>query len=273
MPDIQLNGTLTSTIDGKATAIAQRFYPIVEADLADITEQEFTEQLASETLAMRQFTTEEEVYAILRKLKPDKCPGIDGIPNRFLQAMGEPLVRALTKLVNLCWQLEYFPQQFRKARTIVLRKPNKDDYSTPGAWRPIALLSTLGKVIESLAARQLRDLAEQHHLLPNTQMGNRPHRSTETALELLVEQIHTIWGSTRHLASVLSLDISGAFDTVNHLRLLDNLRKKGVPLWFVRTVRSFLTDRTTTIMVDGEETTERQLLAGVPQGSPPLLIL
>ena len=77
------------------------------------------------------------------------------------------------------------------------------------------------------------------------------------------------------VASVLSLDITGAFDTVNHLRLLDNLRKKQVPLWFVRLVRSFLTDRKTTLVVDGVETAPRQLTAGVPQGSPlsPILFL
>ena len=77
------------------------------------------------------------------------------------------------------------------------------------------------------------------------------------------------------MASVLSLDISGAFDTVNHMRLLDNLRKKQVPLWFVRTIWSFLTDRETTIVVDGEETAPHQLLAGIPQGSPlsPILFL
>ena len=84
-------------------------------------------------------------------------------------------------------------------------------------------------------------------------MGNRTNRSTETALELLVEQIYTVWKAGNQVASVLSLDIAGAFDTVNHLRLLDNLWKKGVPLWFVRTVRSFLTDRTTTLLVDNEE--------------------
>jgi retron-type reverse transcriptase len=104
-------------------------------------------------------------------------------------------------------------------------------------------------------------------------MGNRTNRSTETALELLVEQIHTVWKTRNQVASVLSLDIARAFDTVNHLRLLDNLRKKGVPLWFIRTVRSFLTDRTTTLLVDNEETAPRQLNAGVPQGSPLSLIL
>jgi hypothetical protein len=106
-------------------------------------------------------------------------------------------------------------------------------------------------------------------------MGNRKNRSTEAALELLVEQIHTVWGSKKHVASVLSLDILGAFDTVNHVRLLDNLRKKQVPLWFVRTIRSFLIDRETTIVVDGEETAPRQLPVGVLQGSPlsPILFL
>jgi retron-type reverse transcriptase len=74
---------------------------------------------------------------------------------------------------------------------------------------------------------------------------------------------------------VLSLDIARAFDTVNHIRLLDNLRKKWIPLWFVQMVKSFLTERTTTLLVDGEESAPRQLAAGVPQGSPlsPILFL
>src|SRR3979411_218538 len=104
-------------------------------------------------------------------------------------------------------------------------------------------------------------------------MGNRTNRSTETALELLVDQIHTIWKTGNQVASILSLDIAGAFDTVNHLRLVDNLRKKRVPLWFVRTITSFLADWTTILVVDNEETAPRQLKAGVLQGSPLSLIL
>jgi len=88
-------------------------------------------------------------------------------------------------------------------------------------------------------------------------MGNRKSRSTDTALELLVEQIHTVWEAKDQVASVLSLDIVGAFDTVNHLRLLDNLRKKQIPQWFVQLVRSFLTDRKTTLVVDGIESEAR----------------
>jgi hypothetical protein len=136
------------------------------------------------------------VHTALKRTKPDKCPGADEIPNRFLQAMGEPLVQALTALINRCWAAEYFPKKFRMAYTIVLRKPSKPDkqrdYSDPGAWWPIALLSTLGKVMELVMAQRLSSLAEQHKLLPDNQMENRKNRSIETALELLIEQIHTI---------------------------------------------------------------------------------
>lgn len=114
--------------------------------------------------------------------------------------------------------------------TIVLCKPQKPDYTDLGAWRPIALLSTIGKVIEKVAARWLSGLGEREKLLPGTQMGNRRNRSTDTALDMLTEQIHTVWQEKYCVASVLSLDTAGAFNTINHLRLLDNLRKKQVPL-------------------------------------------
>jgi hypothetical protein len=123
----------------------------VDADLTDIIDHEFTGRAAIE-LHIPQIAEEWEVYTALKRTKPDKCLGTDEIVNRFLKAMGDPLVRALTALLNRCWAAEYFPKQFRAARTIVLCKPSKPDYSDTGAWRPIALLSTLGKIIESVMA-------------------------------------------------------------------------------------------------------------------------
>jgi retron-type reverse transcriptase len=106
-------------------------------------------------------------------------------------------------------------------------------------------------------------------------MGARVGRSTETALELLTRQVHTIWGSKRHVATLLSVDISGAFDTVNPFRLLDILRKKRLPLWIVRWVQAFITTRNTTLVIQGHETPSFPVEAGVPQGSPlsPILFL
>jgi hypothetical protein len=54
----------------------------------------------------------------------------------------------------------YLPARFRHARTIVLRKPGKASYETPGAWRPIALPNTIGKLIEAITAKRIQDVAE-----------------------------------------------------------------------------------------------------------------
>ena len=189
--------------------------------------------------------------------------------------MGEPMAKAIAALTEACWKLEHYPERFRQARTVVIRKPGKQSYEDPGAWRPIALLNTIGKIIEALTAARIKDAAEKGGLLPDTQIGARTARSTDTAVELLTEQIHTVWKSPRHVASLLSLDLSGAFDTIHPIRLLDILRKKGYPGWLVRWVRSFISDRTTTLVIQGQETERFNINFGVPQGSTlsPILFL
>lgn len=118
-------------------------------------------------------------------------------------------------------------------------------------------------------------MAEDSGLLPPGQMGNRTQRSTESALDLLTSQVRTIWGSKKHVATMLSLDIAGAFDTVNPVRLLHILRGKKIPFWLVRWVSSFLSDRTTTLVFGGSESPLFSTNKGVPQGSPlsPILFI
>jgi hypothetical protein len=273
MPHLQWSQGLAENTKTKAEALSERFYPESQANLADIEDHSLPD--SSVELAMSQDVDEDDIAFVLRNTKKNKAPGPDEIPNQALQALGPRFLQVMTCLTERCWQIGYYPRQLKAARTVVLRKLGKEDYSQPGSWRPIALLNTMGKIVEALAARRLSILAEQNGLLPPEQMGNRPGRSTETALQLLTEQIQTVWQSNEHVASVLSLDISGAFDTVDHQRLLQNMKEKGVPGWFCRWTRSFLQDRTTTLLIDGEETVSRRLPAGVPQGSPlsPILFL
>ena len=107
---------------------------------------------------------------------------------------------------------------------MVLQKPGKtpETYRTPGGYRPIALLPTVGKVIEALVAKRVTEAAEAYGLLLTEQMGNREHRSTELAVRLVVAQVQEAWRQ-KAAASLLQLDISGAFDTVNYTRLLATL--------------------------------------------------
>ena len=75
--------------------------------------------------------------------------------------------------------------------TVVLRKEGKADYSLPGSYRPIALENTLSKILERIIAERMADTAEEHTLLPQSQMGARKNRSTLLALTLLASTIKT----------------------------------------------------------------------------------
>ena len=139
------------------------------------------------------------------------------MPNRFLRTVSQKLLPKFTHLFQECLKLGYHPKEFKKANTIVLRKPKKEDYSEPKSYRPIALLSTLRKALETMVAKRFSDCAEANNLLPPEQMGARRDRSTETALETIVDSVHTVWNCGRNnVASLLSLDVAGAFDNVSH---------------------------------------------------------
>ena len=86
------------------------------------------------------------------------------------------------------------------------------------------MLPTLGKVIEAIVAQRIARAAETQGLLPDEQMGNRAHRSTELAIRLVVAQVQEAWRQ-KAAATLLQLDLIGAFDRVNYIRLLATLRE------------------------------------------------
>jgi hypothetical protein len=234
MPDLRSATGLATTVPDKVNVLRTRFYPPVVADLTDIHDVTFTDAICQDALPLAQSMTPDKIQALLHTRKANKAPGSDSISNNFLKVMGRPLAEAVAALATAYWNLGHYPAQFKHARTIVIRKPGKESYEEPGAWRPIALLNTIGKLIEAVTAKRIQEAAEQYHLIPDTQMGARTKRSTETALELLTEQVQTVWKSPKHIATILSLDLSGAFDTVHPIRLLDILRKKRMPGWLIR---------------------------------------
>jgi hypothetical protein len=114
----------------------------------------------------------------------------------------------------------YHPTVLCHCNTGPLKKPGKGDYSAPRAWQPIAFLNTLGKVLKSVITQQIVSLSEKHNLLPAQHMGACLSRSIHTTLDSLVQQIHTTWQNKDGVATLLSLDITGAFNRVVPVRLL-----------------------------------------------------
>ncbi|CCE30700.1 uncharacterized protein CPUR_04549 [Claviceps purpurea 20.1] len=126
---------------------------------------------------------------IIKRLSSWKAPGLDELPAGFLKACGPALTKVLVHLLNSSCRLGYYPARFRKAKVVILRKQGKkpEEYHEAGGWRPISLLSIVGKVLEAAVAARVTAAAESNGSLPELQMGNRANRSTEVALSTLTE--------------------------------------------------------------------------------------
>lgn len=215
-----------------------------------------------------------EVGQLISKLKFGKAFGIDEVANNLLKWTKDIVEPYLERLFRACIALSHEPDSFKTAKTIILRKPDKDDYTKPNAWRPIALLSSLGKMLEAIVAHRLRDLNAEFHILPAKQFGVAG-RCTSKALRNMLDPVYRAW--CRDLeATLLSLDIKGAYDRVAREKLLDTLMEKKIPDWIIKFVWSFLSNRSTTLDMPGHPTQGPFFVnVGIPQGSTlsPILFL
>jgi ribonuclease HI len=271
VPPLTVNGSVGAAVTGaeKCSALLETFFPPPPAaQLEDILEFEYPEPLPSPPISIR------EVEEAIMSPGAFKAPGTTGVPNKAIQVVKTAIAPHLGAIANACMQLAYHPKQWRLFSTITLRKPGKPDYSIPKAYRPIALEDTLSKVVETVVARRLSQMAEEHALLAPSHFGGRPGRTTSDAVLLLVHKIKAAWRKGK-VATGLFLDISQAFPTVSHPRLLHNLRKRRVAHQLVEWIASFLSDRYTTLSFDDYVSEPREASYGIPQGSPmsPILYL
>jgi hypothetical protein len=105
------------------------------------------------------------------------------------------------------------PREWKIAKIILLQKPKRRDYTIANNYRPISLLPTLGKALESLVAERIGYLVEEYGLLPKTHFGARKQRSTTHALSYLCKDVFKAWRGKKTL-SLVSFDVKGAYNNV-----------------------------------------------------------
>ncbi|KAI3113534.1 hypothetical protein CBS147330_9863 [Penicillium roqueforti] len=110
-------------------------------------------QDATETELLWQPITELEIQRALNVAKGTTVPGEDGLPMLVWKKLWSHLKGIITSVFTVSLNLTYHPKQWRSAKIVVLRKLAKLDYSIPGAYCPILLLNTLGKLLEAVVAR------------------------------------------------------------------------------------------------------------------------
>jgi ribonuclease HI len=207
--------------------------------------------------------TEAELEAVLRAQNPKKAPGPDGFTSDICaRAIGKNR-KVFMAIANKCLAIGYFPAEWKRAHVVILRKPGKTDYTAPKSYRPIGLLSILGKTVEKLIIGRL-----QWHFLPTlcgTQYGFLPQRGTEDALYDLRKHLDSELLRKKSVV-VVSLDIEGAFDNAWWPALKHQLQARKCPRNLYGVIDSYLRDRSVTVHYAGSTST-RSTNKGCVQGS------
>ena len=176
--------------------------------------------------------SEEEVYNQIRALDANKSYGPDGISPKFIKLADNTLVKPLTKLYNLSLSSGQVPMLWKKANVVPLHK--KDSKHNRSNYRPVSLLSILGKILERIVFKHVYNHFKDNFLISMWQSGFLPGSSTVTQLIELYNTFCTAVSSNKEIRIVF-LDISKAFDRVWHQGLLFKLKKMWY-MWFFASV-------------------------------------
>jgi hypothetical protein len=134
----------------KAEMFGAAFFPAPpEVDLSDVQNYAYPTQLIFPAITAR------EVRRAIKGMAPRKAPGRDGVPAHILRLLLPQSTPHLVQLYNASIDLRYCPEHLRQSITVVILKPGKKDLTAVRSYRPIALLNTLGKALESTLALRL----------------------------------------------------------------------------------------------------------------------
>ena len=210
---------------------------------------------------------ESDVAKALNKLNKNKRGGPEQIPAAVYKTLSYTIIPAMTIIINTCIKSSYFPARYKTA--LVTPKFKKGDVHDPSNYRPISSLPILSKVIESVINVQLTNHLHHSNLLSKRQFGFRKGVSTEQTLHVLLDEIYKrIDNPSPQYICLLSLDISKAFDSVNHTTLLSKLSSSfHLSANATKLISSYLSDRTQATKVKDATSSVANLHQGVPQGS------
>ena len=224
-------------------------------------------QVSTEPSKMGNFRIKsDEVLKELKKLNPNKALGPDNISPKMLKLAASELAYPLSVVFNVSLETVELPSDWKPSNIVPLFK--KGSKTNPRNYRPVSLTSVVCKYLERILNRKLLFYLISDNIIINNQHGFRPGRSCETQLLDTVND----WSEAldRGMSvDVAFLDISRAFDSVSHPKLMHKLSACGIScnshLW--KWIQSFLIGRKQRVCVNGSFSDWEDVALGVPQGT------
>ena len=206
------------------------------------------------------FVDAEKVEIEIKKLDPSKTT--TGISIAMLKDNVDILAPILCDIFNDCISNGTFPDELKLADISPIFK--SVDSTAKKNYRPISILRSVSKLFERLIQNQLSPFFDQN--LSQYLCGYRKGYTTQYALLKLIESWKKVRDNGGHSAAVL-MDLSKAFDTINHDLLVAKLYAYGIRGTSLELLKNYLSNRYQRTKIEGKFSTWEELLTGVPQGS------
>ena len=215
---------------------------------------------------------DDELEKAFSSLKRNKSNGFDDISSNILLDTKKEIYTPLKHIFSLSLETGIFPDQLKIAKiTPIFKKGDKAELSN---YRPISVLPAISKLLERIIYNRIYAHLTTNHLLYKKQFGFQKNCSTDYAILELINEITTSFEQGRYTLGVF-IDLSKAFDTVNHDILLKKMKHYGITGNILKWLNSYLANRKQYLSYNKKDTSQLEITCGVPQGSilGPLLFL
>lgn len=205
-----------------------------------------------------------EIKNCLTKIK-NTSPGADRICNAFLKKLPDNVLEKLLCLYNTSLCTGYLPQEWKIGIVCPIPKPGRD-LSLISSYRPITMLSCVGKLMERILKRRIEHFLESNKAFSPQQCGFRKRRSCIDILAALKYQISDAL-DRKQTCIVTYLDLESAYDCVWHQGVLQKIKQLGINDFILNWLVNYLSDRRSKVRIGNATSDEKLVNVGLPQGA------